>query len=64
VLAEGDRCRLCHESGDKRDPLEVDHLVPKRRAGATREASAAPPTDHAIAGRAGSRARYITEAEL
>jgi len=33
VLAEEDRCWLCHEPGDERDPLEADHVVPKAHGG-------------------------------
>jgi 5-methylcytosine-specific restriction endonuclease McrA len=30
---EEDRCWLCDEPGDDRDPLEVDHVVPKAQGG-------------------------------
>jgi 5-methylcytosine-specific restriction endonuclease McrA len=27
------RCYLCHEPGDERDPLEVDHVIPRAQGG-------------------------------
>jgi HNH endonuclease len=50
VLREEDRCWLCYQPGDERDPLEVEHVVPKAQGGTDDRSNLRPHTDRATAG--------------